>query len=267
MVRNAHHQHILKCGVQFSLNNNYKGQPRDGFSDMQIVVIFISTPMMFLTRKVIICTHSSKIVREENVTPVREKRADRSFSPTHRYVTHFRVCFTIQIISLYCSKSQEICTVIVRCCVLMARNRIFFPFFPLWLLHDMGVIIGLCQFQCSQWQWRSQIAKFMGPTWGPPGSCRPQMGPMLVPWTLLSGDKWITCMSWQQWYKQSKTEQNKLCAHLNVYTAFFIKAVNTTVNKLDLLRVSYYVHMPRQQLPVSIMQSIVTSSPERLQSK
>ena len=31
----------------------------------------------------------------------------------------------------------------------------------------------------------SQIARFMGPTWGPPGSCRPQMGPMLAPWTLL----------------------------------------------------------------------------------
>ena len=31
-----------------------------------------------------------------------------------------------------------------------------------------------------------QIAKFLGPTWGPPGSCRPQMGPMLAPWTLLS---------------------------------------------------------------------------------
>ena len=27
----------------------------------------------------------------------------------------------------------------------------------------------------------------MGPTWGPPGSCRPQMGPMLAPRTLLSG--------------------------------------------------------------------------------
>ena len=27
----------------------------------------------------------------------------------------------------------------------------------------------------------------MGPTWGPPGSCRPQMGLMLAPWTLLSG--------------------------------------------------------------------------------
>ena len=33
----------------------------------------------------------------------------------------------------------------------------------------------------------SQIAKFMGPTWDPPGSCRHQMGPMLAPWTLLSG--------------------------------------------------------------------------------
>ena len=27
----------------------------------------------------------------------------------------------------------------------------------------------------------------MEPTWGPPGSCRPQMCPMLAPWTLLSG--------------------------------------------------------------------------------
>ena len=33
----------------------------------------------------------------------------------------------------------------------------------------------------------SQIATFMGPTWGPPGSCRPQMGPVFGPWTLLSG--------------------------------------------------------------------------------
>ena len=27
----------------------------------------------------------------------------------------------------------------------------------------------------------------MGPTLGPPGSCRPQIGPMLAPWILLSG--------------------------------------------------------------------------------
>ena len=32
----------------------------------------------------------------------------------------------------------------------------------------------------------SQITKFVGPKWGPPGPCRPQMGPILAPWTLLS---------------------------------------------------------------------------------
>ena len=32
-----------------------------------------------------------------------------------------------------------------------------------------------------------QIARFMGPTWGPTGSCRTLMGPMLAPWTLISG--------------------------------------------------------------------------------
>ena len=34
----------------------------------------------------------------------------------------------------------------------------------------------------------TQIARFMGPTWGPSGSCRHQMGSMLAPWTLLSGE-------------------------------------------------------------------------------
>ena len=34
----------------------------------------------------------------------------------------------------------------------------------------------------------TQIAKFMGPTWSPPGSCRPQMGPMSAPWILLLGN-------------------------------------------------------------------------------
>ena len=32
-----------------------------------------------------------------------------------------------------------------------------------------------------------QISRFMGPTWGPPGANMTQVGPMLVPWTLLSG--------------------------------------------------------------------------------
>ena len=35
------------------------------------------------------------------------------------------------------------------------------------------------------------IARFMGPTWGPSGADGTQVGPMLVPWTLLSGIYWI----------------------------------------------------------------------------
>ena len=34
---------------------------------------------------------------------------------------------------------------------------------------------------------KSQITRFMEPTWGPPESCRSQMDPMLVPFNLLSG--------------------------------------------------------------------------------
>ena len=37
------------------------------------------------------------------------------------------------------------------------------------------------------WCKLSLIAGFMGPTWGPSGTDRTQVGPMLVPWTLLSG--------------------------------------------------------------------------------
>ena len=36
----------------------------------------------------------------------------------------------------------------------------------------------------------TQIARFKGQTWGPPGSCRPQVGPILAPWTLQSGCIW-----------------------------------------------------------------------------
>ena len=41
--------------------------------------------------------------------------------------------------------------------------------------------------KCRLPHYYTQIAKFMGPTWGPPGSSRPQMGPTLLPGTLLSG--------------------------------------------------------------------------------
>ena len=42
-----------------------------------------------------------------------------------------------------------------------------------------------CMSMCV-WIEVSQIARFMGPTWGPSGSCRPQIGFMLASWTSLS---------------------------------------------------------------------------------
>ena len=48
----------------------------------------------------------------------------------------------------------------------------------------------------------SLIAMFMGPSWGPSGADRTQVGPMLAPWTLLSGviyssmDSIIWKLSW-----------------------------------------------------------------------
>ena len=38
----------------------------------------------------------------------------------------------------------------------------------------------------------SLIARFMGPTWGPSGADRTQVGPMLAPWILLSGMPTVT---------------------------------------------------------------------------
>ena len=43
----------------------------------------------------------------------------------------------------------------------------------------------------------SLITRLMGPTWGPSGADRTQVGPLLAPWTLLSG---IVCCS--VWYFQ-----------------------------------------------------------------
>ena len=40
------------------------------------------------------------------------------------------------------------------------------------------------------------IARFVGPTWGPSGADRTQVGPMLAPWTLLSGNVWRFTDPW-----------------------------------------------------------------------
>ena len=56
------------------------------------------------------------------------------------------------------------------------------------------------------------IARFMGPTWGPSGADRTQVGPMLAPWTLLfgagrlnNGCRHISCENWTMNYSDHRT--------------------------------------------------------------
>ena len=62
----------------------------------------------------------------------------------------------------------------------------------LLIIRPVIVPVSSCHHAASQ-AWNiftcesPQIAKLIGPTWGPPGSCRPPMSPMLAPGNLLPG--------------------------------------------------------------------------------
>ena len=62
----------------------------------------------------------------------------------------------------------------------------------------------------------TQISKFMVISWGPPGSCRPQMGPMWAPWTLLWRKMSLCNRRCQQLPKCNRYEAFSLhCLHRN----------------------------------------------------
>ena len=64
---------------------------------------------------------------------------------------------------------------------------------------DIGVNSKHCMLSC-EFPGREnipiQIAKFMGPTWGPPGSCRTQMGPMLAQYLAIRDTNQVTWTGW-----------------------------------------------------------------------
>ena len=49
-----------------------------------------------------------------------------------------------------------------------------------------------------------QIAKFIGPIWGPSGPRRPQMGSVFSPWTLLSGTAIVADYKQSSWHRICK---------------------------------------------------------------
>ena len=75
-------------------------------------------------------------------------------------------------------------------------------------LDTLSLAMNYWTIACYDYVILSQIPKFMGPTWGPPGSCRPQIGPMLAPWTLLSGFL-MSSANKQEWpYIYAQQENN-----------------------------------------------------------
>ena len=67
----------------------------------------------------------------------------------------------------------------------------FSNFCSLYLLMSFWHIGRCVTHGRQQLKWPTLIARFMGPTWGPSEADRTQVGPMLAPWTLLSGQLYI----------------------------------------------------------------------------
>ena len=100
--------------------------------------------------------------------------------------------------------------------------------YVLYDIHNLNLIRRICTFPeynstirhvtPPQGPGSTQIAKFVGRTWGPPGSCRPQMGPMLAPWTLLSGQ-----FTWFLWFELIlSTGWNSFASVVNWYSEFCV---------------------------------------------
>ena len=65
-----------------------------------------------------------------------------------------------------------------RHCNVNSKNSLYFND-----MHNLAFYSNNMRLNSKQ----SLIAKFMGPIWGPSGADRFQVGPLLAPWTLLSG--------------------------------------------------------------------------------
>ena len=58
------------------------------------------------------------------------------------------------------------------------------------LPHWLGKWLGKEYMTSFYLNWSTLIARLIGPTWGPSGTDRTQVGPMLGTWTMLSGNGW-----------------------------------------------------------------------------
>ena len=80
----------------------------------------------------------------------------------------------------------------------------------------------------------TQIARFMGPTWGPPGSCRPLVGPINLD---IRGVTFCSCMCYQWNWPESTLSNDvpyirRICDLNNVSLFIFLLEDTQTLSRL-----------------------------------
>ena len=99
----------------------------------------------------------------------------------------------------------------------------FSPKYPQQIHHSSPLRVGYAT---------PQIARFMGPTWGPSGADKTQVGPMLAPWTLVSGifsvfntvhSPYIVChfSLYNSWYPIAHLYSMGCCSWVQIWSKFY----------------------------------------------
>ena len=92
-----------------------------------------------------------------------------------------------------------------------------------WYWHRVPPAVGAKR-------WHYPDSKVHGANMGPYGSCRPQMGPMLAPWTFLSGSRVIPYKWRQVYYHDHFYVWIKFCRYFLALFHFFIYRIERKCN-------------------------------------
>ena len=103
---------------------------------------------------------------------------------------------------LFCTYPNSNKVIASECCICDAATCVTVAHSPAWYYSQTdfpSILIDEWIWLMSEFDWwvnsPSLIARFMGPTWGPSGTDRTQVGPMLATWTLLIKVKWAPDLS------------------------------------------------------------------------
>ena len=89
-----------------------------------------------------------------------------------------------------------------------------------WNIFQYWIVLGP---RLTVWQLLSLIARFMGPTWGPSGADRTQMGPMFAPWISLSEIAMVNHIMLGRFFNKPFLHWNNSLRHCFFFTSMCLK--------------------------------------------